>query len=671
MKSALFCIPVFVLIAPVPALAQSPEPSPVADALARADAAVKAIVDHAGPRTFDNTPGAIDDLLVRLDTDTAMIQFMAHVSTKADERQAGMTAEQDVTNWKIDLTTREDLYHAVKAYADTNPNLAGQQAKLLKELLRDFRRAGMELPADKRDQLVRIQKEITRLGLDFQKNIADDETRVPLTRAELAGMSDEYVAGLKRSGDIFLVSLDYPTYIPLIEQCSSESTRAKCFIAYKRRGGSRNVALIEQILKLRAQAAAILGYASPADFETEIRMARTARAVFDFYEKLRPIVRKKARLDFDELQAAKREETKNPQARLQAWDQPYYENYLRKSRYAVDSEKVKEFFPMQRVVEGLFSITQSLYGIEYRDVTDQAASKNRPLWHEDVRLYEVWDKAANQLLGEFYIDLFPRPNKYTHAACWGLHSRKRFSDGTLQKPLAAMVCNFPKPTPDKPSLLPHDDVETFFHEFGHCLHNILTDADYGWFAGTNVARDFVEAPSQMFENWVWDRNVLKTFARHYKTGEPIPDALVDGMLKAKYLGKGLWAERQFFYGLTDMAFHTAPNGEVDTTRKQEEIFSQVEQFDPVRETFFHASFGHLIHYNAGYYGYMWSLVYAADMFERFKQLGMLNPEAGMYYRGKILARGGTIDEMDMVRDYLGREPRMEPFLATLGLSAGD
>lgn len=651
--------------------AQTPAPSPVADALARADAAVQAIVDVSAARTFDNTVGALDDLLVRLDTETAMIQFMAHVSTKAEERAAGMTAEQDVTNWKIDLITREDLYRAVKAFSETGPKLGGEQAKLLKELTRDFRRAGMELPREKRDELVRIQKEVTRLGLEFQKNIADDETRVPLTRPELPGMSEEYLNGLKRSGDVYLVSLDYPTYIPLIEQCSSEQTRAKCFIAYKRRGGSKNVALIEQILKLRAQAASLLGYASPADYETEVRMARNAQAVFDFYEKLRPIVRKKARLDFDELQAAKRAETKDPQARLAAWDQPYYENYLRKTRYAVDSEQVKEYFPMERVVDGLFSITQALYGIEYRDVTDKAASKGRALWHEDVRLFEVWDKTGNQLLGEFYIDLFPRPNKYTHAACWGLHARKRFTDGTLQKPLAAMVCNFPKPTPDKPSLLPHDDVETFFHEFGHCLHNILTEADYGWFAGTNVARDFVEAPSQMFENWVWDARVLKTFARHYQSGQPIPDALVGGMLKAKYLGKGLWAERQFFYGLTDMAFHTAPKGEVDTTRKQEEIFAQVEQFEPVHETFFHASFGHLIHYNAGYYGYMWSLVYAADMFERFKQLGMLDPEAGMYYRRKILARGGTIDELEMVKDYLGREPRMEPFLAQLGLSDGN
>ncbi|MBI5864106.1 MAG: oligopeptidase A, partial [Planctomycetes bacterium] len=322
---------------------------------------------------------------------------------------------------------------------------------------------------------------------------------------------------------------------------------------------------------------------------------------------------------------------------------------------------------MENVVNGLFSITQALYGLEYRDVTDQAASKGRPLWHPDVRLFEVWDKAAKQCLGEFYIDLYPRPNKYSHAACWGLSEHKRWADGTYQRPLAALVCNFPKPTPDKPALLPHKDVETFFHEFGHVLHHLLSEADYGWFAGTAVARDFVEAPSQMFENWVWDKAVLRTFAKHYKTGEPLPDELIDGMLKGKYLGSGLFAERQFYYGLTDQAFHTVKGGVVDTRKVADELFPQVEQYAPVANIYYFASFGHMVGYQAGYYGYQWSLVYAADMAQRFEEKGMLSPEAGMYYRKKILARGSMIDELELVKDYLGRDPNMEAYVKHLGL----
>ncbi|MFN0136132.1 MAG: M3 family metallopeptidase [Phycisphaerae bacterium] len=646
-----------------------PDGSPVGDALKKATASANKLVAIADKdRTFANTVNAIDDLITQIDTDAGMTQFMAHVSTDAKERAAGQLAEQHVADWRTEFMKREDVYKAVKSFAETKPKLDPVQQKLTSEILREFRRNGMELSKEKRDEVMKLEKEIIRLGLEFEKNIREDATKVPLTKAELEGMPDDWFANVPKSGDIYLVGMDYPTYVPLQEMCKNETTRAKTWIAYKRRAGKKNIELIEQIIGLRAQVAQTLGYASTADYQTETRMSKNAKAVMDFYEKLRPIVRKKAELDLKEFTAAKREETKDADAKLMPWDQVYYENYLRKTKYAVDSEKVKEYFPMEAVVNGLFGVTQSLYGIEYRDITAKASSKGRPLWHPDVKLFEVWDKASNQLLGEFYIDLYPRENKYSHAACWGLVSRKKMADGTIQKPLAALVCNFPKPTGDKPALVPHGDVETFFHEFGHCLHNILTEADYGSFAGTSVARDFVEAPSQMFENWVWDAAVLKTFAKHYKTGAAIPDELVQGMIKGKHLGSGMFVERQFFYGLVDMSFHGTKDGKVDTTAVQARLAAEVEQYAAIPETYFHAGFGHLIGYQAGYYGYMWSLVYASDMFQRFKELGMLSPEAGMYYRKKILARGSTMDELEMVKDYLGREPNMEAFLKHLGLN---
>jgi Zn-dependent oligopeptidase len=273
------------------------------------------------------------------------------------------------------------------------------------------------------------------------------------------------------------------------------------------------------------------------------------------------------------------------------------------------------------------------------------------------------------MLGVFSIDLHPRQNKYGHAAQWGLAQHKVWSDGRETKPVAALVCNFTKPTPDKPSLLSHDEVETFFHEFGHCLHTILSEGETFRFSGTGVERDFVEAPSQMFENWVWDADVLRTFARHYETDEAFPDELLAGMLAARHLGSGMLAEHQFFYGLADMAYHTTTtsDGAVDTTQKGLDLFEEVELYDRVPETFYQASFGHLTGYEAGYYGYQWSLVYACDMFQRFKELGMLSPSAGLYYRQKILGRGGTLDGLDLVRDYLGREPDMSAYLKHLGL----
>ena len=654
------------------ALADIPEDSPVAEALRRAEISVVDIVEiSAHQRTFDNTIGAIDDIQARLELDTNMLQFMASVSTDRTEREQGQRATQDVEAWLIDLSKREDLYHAVKAYAAGSPKLYGEQERLLAHTMRDYRRAGMQLTPGKRDELTPIEKEISRLSIEFDQNINDDETMVPLTREELSGLPDSFFdnESLKRSGDIYLVGMSYPQFLPIMDYCDNETTRKKVWLAYKRRGGQKNVAVIEQIIQLRHHAAKLLGYAHPADYENEVRMSKDAATVMAFYEKLRPLVRVKAERDYQQFVAAKREHTGLSDATLFPWDMSFYQNRLKKTEYAVDSQRVREYFPLERVIEGLFSITQSLYGLEYKEVTATAGDAGRPLWHDDVRLFEVYDTATGERLGDFYLDLHPRKHKYSHAGQWGLAQHKVWSDGSVTKPLAALVCNFSEPTSDTPSLLTHDEVETFFHEFGHCLYTILSEANYWRFAGTGVERDFAEAPSQMFENWIWDTDVLKTFARHYETDQPIPNRLVEGMIRARHLGSGMLAEHQFYYGLVDMAYHTAEPGKPGfTTEIGIRLFSEVELYEQVPSTHFQAAFGHLTGYQAGYYGYQWSLVYASDMFQRFKELGMLDPQAGRYYRRTILARGGTVDGLDLVRDYLAREPDISAYLAHLGLN---
>ncbi len=646
-------------------------PQAIKDAIKRADEAVAKIVAIADfQRTFDNTIGALDDLSVRLDNDTSLILFMQHVSTKDAERDASRAAEEFVSNWLIELGKREDLYRAVKAYADTKPALEGEQKRLLDFTMRDYRRSGMMLPASQREKLKQLEMEINKLGIEFQTLIADDETRVPLLQEELKGVSEDVLERQPSAFGVLMVGMDGPTFTNILDNCENELTRQKVWLAYKRRGGKKNVRVLEKLLKLRAQSAEILGYPTTVDFEVEVRMAKNAKTVAEFYDKLRPIVRKKAEVDFEEFTEAKREHTKNPNAKLMPWDYSYYKNYLKAKKYAVDNEKIAEYFPIDRVVQGLFSITQSLYGLEYRDVTAKAGDLNLPIWHDDVKLYEVYDKGTWKLLGRFYTDLYPRDNKYNHAACWGLRPRKTFTDGSTQVPLAALVCNFTKPTATKPSLLPHDEVETFFHEFGHGLHHILSNCKYGRFSGTAVARDFVEAPSQMMENWVWSPEVLKTFAKHFESEEPLPMELLESMKKARSLGSGIETEHQFYYGLVDQAFHTAKGGNIDTIKKVTDLFSEIELYDRIPETWFHSSFGHMVGYHGAYYGYQWSLVYAADMFTRFEELGVLNPNAGKSYREKILGRGGSMDEMDMLKDYLGREPKLDSFLKLLGMEPG-
>lgn len=640
-------------------------------AIEQANASIaKIIAIPDASRTFTNTIAALDETFAKFENDTQMVIFMSNVHPDADIRDASTKAEEKFLNFMVDVWKREDLYKAVKAFADTKPTLKGDEARLLSFILRDYRRSGLSLTADKRAELATIEKEIGKLIIDFNKNTAEDESAVMLTKEELKGMPESFIANLPNNNGVYICNMQAPTYMPLLENAELESTRQKVWMTHKRRAGTKNIAVLEKVLKLRAVQAKLLGYQNNADYEIEARMAKEPETVREFYKTLAPLVREKAKQDFAEFEAAKRIQSGDAKSTLKPWDFAFIKNHLQKTKYAVDQEAIQQYFPMERVVDGLFSITQSLYGLEYKDVTaSRGGTAERPLWHEDVRLYEVYDKATKKMLGEFYLDMYPRDNKYNHAAQWGLVQHSISSGGKETTPLAALVCNFTKPTADKPSLLQHSEVETFFHEFGHCLHTIVSESRFHRFAGTSVERDFVEAPSQMFENWVWDADCLAVFARHYKTNEPLPRSLLDGMIAAKNLGSGLDAENQFYYGLTDLNYESTSDGVVDTTKMATDLYPQIQSYNFRPEgTYYQAAFGHLMHYNAGYYGYMWSLVYACDMFQRFKELGMLSPEAGKYYRDKIISKGGTKDGMDLVRDYLGREPNLEAFVKELGLT---
>lgn len=640
-------------------------PQNVKDAIKRADEGIaKIIAIPDKDRTFDNTVGALDKLGDQLDRDTALTIFMQYVSTSADERDAARAAEEAESNWAIEVGKREDLYKAVKAYADTKPKLEGEQARLLFYTMRDYKRAGMDLPKDKRDRLKQIEMELQKLGTDFETNINEDATKVPLTLEELKGVPKDVIDRQKTAAGLILVGLDGPSYGAVMDYCQVPETRHKMWVANRRRGGQKNVAILEKLIALRAGQASILGYKNSVDYDVETRMAKNSETIKKFYDELTPLVQKKAKADFEEFLAAKRADLKDPKATFDPWDYAYYKNKLLLSKYAVDSEKVSEYLPMESVVKGLFDTTSKLYNIDYRDVTSKAKELGLPLWHEDVKLYEVVDKGTGKLIGRIYTDLYPRDNKYSHAACWGL----QHGNGKDLVPLAALVCNFTKPTSDKPSLLPHDEVETFFHEFGHGLHNMFAQTEYPRFAGASVARDFVEAPSQMMENWVWAPEILKTFAKNYKTGEPLPDKMLQGMKAAQTLGSGIETAGQMWLGEMDQAYHTAPGGKIDTTKTAIDLYNELLPYAPISGSVFpQASFGHLVGYEGAYYGYLWSLVFAQDMFQRFEELGLTSPKAGQYYRDKVLSRGGSIDEMQMLKDYLGREPKMDAFLKHLGL----
>ena len=332
---------------------------------------------------------------------------------------------------------------------------------------------------------------------------------------------------------------------------------------------------------------------------------------------------------------------------------------LRKTEYGVDPHEVAAYFPLDGVLEGMFQLTGDVFGLAYEEV-------EVPVWHEDVVAYEISDRRDGTPLALFYMDLFPREGKFSHAAAFPLVPGRRLPDGSYQRPVSAIVANFTKPGEDRPSLLQHTEVETLFHEFGHILHQTLTRTELATFSGTNTERDFVEAPSQIMEHWTWKPEVLARFARHHRTGEPIPIGLVERLTAARRLNVALSTLRQVQFGLLDLALH-GRNATVDLDAAAREAAAVA--LLPYHEgTFFPASFGHLLGgYDAGYYGYLWSEVYGDDMFSRFEQEGITNPEVGAAYRREILESGGARDGIDHLRAFLGREPNNRAFLRNLGI----
>lgn len=646
--------------------ASSDDASPIAEAMATADAALAQLIAvPAGERTVANTLLAIDDAVAQLFEDARIVGFMADVSTDPAERARARDAQSDLSNWFDRLAKNEEVFRAVTELEELHPEMNPEESRYFEETMRDYKRAGLDLPEDQRERLVEIDERLNELGSDFRKNIAEDGTTLFFTAEELEGVPESFTGSMKRCGDLYMADMKGPSLRYILGYCEVETSRKKMGAAASLRGGQRNVEILEELIHLRHERATMLGYPTTAAYVLETKMAKTPEAVFAFYEDLRPKVRVKAEEDFNEFETAKREHLNDPDAQLVPTDVSFYTNWLKRKKYSVDTRTLREYFPMEAVTEGMFGVYQELFGITFREITAEARGE-RPMWHEDVRLFQVFDNASNAMLGEFYLDLFPRDGKFRRAAQFPLRLRKSWPDGRISTPLVALVCNFTRPTEDLPSLMSHREVKTFFHEFGHCLHSLLTTAGVASLAGTNVPRDFVEAPSQMLENWTWQPEILGRFAKHYETGEPLPPEIIEGMIAAKNLGAGFNNEGQIYLGLMDMRFHTDEDGIVDTTKVCEETYAEVRMFKPAANLLRQASFGHLVGYQAGYYGYLWSAVYAQDMWSRF-EANPMDTDIAAEYRRSVLAPGGTCDALDMVKEFLGREPNGAAFLKHLGL----
>ena len=627
------------------------------EAIAACDAGVDAIVaTRDGERTFANTLGALEAATDGVGQASGQYAFMAYVADNGDVRDAARASEERIDKYFVDLSFREDLYGAIKAYTARGEALEGEEARLLEYELRDYRRNGFELPEAERAKVRELRDELVSLGVEFQKNISEWDDGILVTREDLSDLPDAFIDSLRtEDGDgetRYRVSLDYPELFPFMGKARSAELRRELFSKEQVKGGDANVAVLERALAARQEMAALLGYDSWASYAHEVCMSRERERVTAFLADLRERVSVKAEADL----ALMAEVKGGP---VDIWDWRYCHDQLLQTRYAVDDFEVAQYFPLDACLEGLFAVCQQLLGVRFE------ARPDAPVWHEDVQAFDVYEAEGVEAFARFYMDLFPRPNTFGHAAAFTLRSGRRLHDGSYQKPVSAIVANFTKPSADAPSLLRHSEVETLFHEFGHILHQTLTRATYSRFSGTRTERDFVEAPSQMLEHWVWDREVLASFTRHYETGEPLPDSLLDSMLAAKTLSSGITTLRQLYFSHLDQAYH-APGFDGDSTAATEELH-EITSFPYTPGTHFQSGWGHLFGYDARYYGYLWSHVFGDDMFTRFEGAGLLNAGLGAEYRRTVLERGGTVDGDQLVRDFLGREPNSDAFLRGLGL----
>ncbi|WP_177746611.1 M3 family metallopeptidase [Candidatus Avelusimicrobium fimicolum] len=612
-------------------------------------------------RTFENTIMGYERAFDNYGNALGMSGFLSYVSTDKQFRDAANDLQMQISQYMVDVATRRDVYKAIREYTDTNPRLDPVQAKLVKEMLIGFKNSGMDLNDADLEKFKALNKEKAEYIIKFDKNIQEYKDPLAVTQEQLQGLGEDYIKKLSKTDDgKYLVTLDYPDYVPFMQNADDEQARKELEFKFNRRGGQENVELLEKTLTLRREIARLLGYKNHAELRLEDRMAKNPKTVMAFLKDLQKKLKPLGKKEDKEMIAYKNSKTGKNSRTLYSWESGYWSNKFRKENLELDSEKIKEYFPSQVVIDGMLDLFGGVFGITFEPV-------DIPVWHPDVKAFKIKDKASGELVAYFYMDLYPREGKYKHAACFGLVEGEEKQDGTYQIPFVAIVANLNKPSGDTPSLLKHSEVETLFHEFGHVLHNALTKAKYSAFSGTSVSWDFVEAPSQMLERWAWDPQVLKKISRHYKTGEALPDDLIKRMIAAKNFGAGGMYLRQDFFAQYDMSLHTADTTP-DTTKLYFELTKKIRGLPLTKGTIPQASFGHIMGgYDAGYYGYLWSEVIAEDFFGEFKKNGIFNPETGLKFRREILEKGGTLDEEKMVENFLGRPADNKPFLKSIGL----
>lgn len=605
---------------------------------------------------------AFEEVLAIAGEELAHFVFLKYTSTDKAQRDAGHEVEQTAQKFVNEIWSRNDIYSVLVRLEPQMEDYDEEEKTLLRKTLDEFRHRGAALEQDIRMEFLEIANNISVRQSDYNRVLNEITDTVPCTNEELEGVPQEIYQELEKDGEAYLLPLDYPIYFPVIQFAKNPKTRERMQIAFLRRGGQENVERLVDTLALRDRQAKLLGHENYASYEISRKMAKTPKRVFDFMYELKEKLAHLSEKEIDRMRVLKSEELGIPleDAELKVWDLFYYNEVLMKKDYSIDQNEVKKFFPMQSVVEGVLEVYQKVLNLEFKE------THNPDVWHSDVREFKVYDSVKEELLGVFYLDLYPREGKYKHYAVFPILERREVH-GKVYLPITSMVANFQKPTKSQPSLLTHGEVVTFFHEFGHLMHVISNQASYARFGLDGVLPDFIEVPSKMFENWAWKEEVLSLISGHYEDrSKKLPSDLLQRMIDAKLLNVGTLQLRQIFYSLIDMKYHTEKVE--DTSKEFRELFTEITGFEMPEGVTPDAGFGHIMGgYQAGYYSYIWSQVYAEDVFTKFEKNGFMDEQTGLEFRQRILAPGGSRDPDEMVREFLGRDSNKDAFLKSLGI----
>ena len=640
------------------------------------------LVASGGPYTWDNFAQPIEDMKERLQRMWSPVSHLHSVMDSEALRAVYNAGQPRIAEYYTALAQDERLYAAYKAIVKSADfaRLTQAQKKIIENTVRDFRLAGAELSDADKKRFMEIQKELSTLTSKFSENVLDATQAWELLitdEKDLAGLPDSARAGAKQTAqqenkDGWKFSLEAPSYIAFMTYADHRELRRQMYEAFVTRasecgpsaGKWGNGDLIVRILRLRTEAARLLGFSNYAEYALQTRMAKTVAEVMDFLRHLATRSRPPAQKDLEELRQFARE--KFGMVKLEAWDLAYYSEKLRQAKYAYSEEDVRPYFPEDKVVPGMFEVVRRLYGLDIQPVD------HTERWHPDVKFYEIRNEQG-EVRGRFYLDLYARPNKRGGAWMDDCINRKRLADG-VQAPVAYLVCNFSPAVEGQPALFTHDEVTTLFHEFGHGLHHMLTQVDYVGVAGINgVAWDAVELPSQFMENWCWERAALDLISGHYVSGEKISTALFDKMHAARNFQSGMQFVRQLEFALFDMRLHSDynPAGKVSVQQLLDAVRAEVAVVVPPAFSRFQNSFSHIFAggYAAGYYSYKWAEVLSADAFSKFEEKGVFDRATGLEFLQNILEQGGAREPMELFVKFRGREPKIDALLRHSGLAA--